>query len=82
MYDLEIDGPAQTEIAALPPHLLKSFAELLDVLDIAPWNGRPYGRDPAGPMRVFDFGSEGEAMAIYLIVERQRRVVVVRVTWA
>ena len=36
---------------------------------------------PDGNMRVMPFGKRAEGMAIYVILEEQRRVVVVSVTW-
>jgi hypothetical protein len=42
----------------------------------------PYRADnPDGNMRKIVFGRAGEGIAVYLVLEDQRRVVVVSVTW-
>lgn len=33
------------QLAALPIEALLGYAEVLDVLEVAPWNGRPYNED-------------------------------------
>lgn len=81
MYTVEIDGPAQEQLAALPADALAAYAELQVVLETAPWSGRPYHRDnPLGAVRTHTFGTSG--LATYLILEDQRRVDVLLVQWA
>jgi hypothetical protein len=42
----------------------------------------PYRADnPEGNMRKMVFGRGAEGIAVYLVLEQQRRVVVVSVTW-
>jgi hypothetical protein len=49
---------------------------LITFLELTPWDGPPYRADnPEGNMR----GAEG--IAVDLVLEQQRRVVVVNVTW-
>lgn len=80
MYIVETDGQAQHQIAALPSDALTAYAELRVVLETAPWSGRPYHRDnPDGPVRVRAFGTF--SLAVYLILEDQRRVDVLLVQW-
>jgi hypothetical protein len=66
----------------LPASALASYAEVLSLLEVAPWSGRAYNRQRAdGNMRVLSFGPDGEGFAVYLILEDQRRIVVLRVMW-
>jgi hypothetical protein len=51
-------------------------------LELTPWAGAPCRADkPDGNMRTMPFGKRSEGMATYVILEQQRRVVVVSVTW-
>lgn len=82
MCSVETVAHAQDEIAALPAAALASFAELMAMLEVAPWSGDAYNRRrPAANMRAHPFGVHDEGLAIYLIREADRRVVVVRVLW-
>lgn len=80
MYTVTTDGPAQHQVDALPTEALESYAELRVVLETAPWSGRPYHRNnPKGAVRAHPFGTHG--MVVYLILDDQRRVDVLRVLW-
>lgn len=58
------------------------YAELIAFLELTPWEGAPYREDkPEGSMRTMPFGKRAEGMAVYVILEEQRRVVVVSATW-
>ena len=55
----------------------------MTVLETAPWGGEAYDRQrPDGNMRTYLFGRHNQGMAIYLILDDQRRVVILRVVWA
>jgi hypothetical protein len=55
---------------------------VLSLLEVTPWSGRAYNRQrPDGNMRVVSFGPNGEGFVVYLILEDQRRVAVLRVMW-
>jgi hypothetical protein len=80
VYSVETVADARHEIAALPANALASFAELMALLEVAPWSGDAYiRRGRATNMRADPFGANAEGLAIYLIAEAARRVVVVRV---
>lgn len=80
-YTLDIDPLAAQQIAALPPPALAALAEAVAVLEVLPWNGLPLNRDnPDGAVRQLPFGTVG--MITYLILDRQRRVDVLIITWA
>ena len=79
-YDAVPDAAAQ--IDGLPVSALPVFAELMAFLELTPWAGAPYRADkPDGTMRTMPFGKGAEGMATYVILEEQRRVVMVSVTW-
>jgi len=83
VYAVETDAEVVEQIAALPASALRSYAELMSLLEVAPWSGESYNRQrPDANMRSHPFGTNGEGLAIYLILEDQRRVVVLRVLWA
>ncbi|MBF6548845.1 hypothetical protein [Nocardia brasiliensis] len=66
----------------MPVELLTPFAELIAFLELTPWAGQPYQPgNPDGNLRKMVFGPAGEALATYLILEEQRRVVVVSLIW-
>lgn len=70
------------QVAALPAVALRAYAEALDVLEVAPWNGRPYNEaTPDGLMRELVFGGHGEGTVTYLILEDQREVHLLLVQW-
>jgi hypothetical protein len=79
-YDAVPDAVAQVD--ALPVAALSAYAELIAFLELTPWEGASYREDkPDGPMRTMPFGKRAEGMAVYVILDDQRRVVVVSVTW-
>jgi hypothetical protein len=79
-YDAVPDAVAQVD--ELPVAALAAYAELIAFLELTPWEGAPYREDkPEGTMRTMAFGKRAEGMAVYVILEDQRRVVVVSVTW-
>lgn len=80
MYDVDTDDEAQQQVDALPADGLAAYAELRVVLETAPWSGRPYQPDnPDGALRMHAFGGYG--VVVYLILDNQRRVDVLSVTW-
>ncbi|RJL34649.1 hypothetical protein D5H75_07490 [Bailinhaonella thermotolerans] len=70
------------QIEALPKDALASLAEVRVVLELNPWGGPPlHRRNPDASIRVRTFGQEGQGLVVYLILEDQRRVEILRVTW-
>ena len=81
-YAIDIDPGAQDAIAALPSDALLALAEAFAVLELAPWSaGRSVNpeRNPDSGVRNLPFGAAG--MVTYLVVEQQRRVDILLVTW-
>ncbi|MGV9329013.1 hypothetical protein [Streptosporangium sandarakinum] len=59
---------------------LRPLAELLTLLEVAPWSGQPY--NPANPkanMLTHAFGERG--LATYMVLDEQREVYLVRIEW-
>lgn len=82
MYAVETVVEALDQLAALPADALPSYAELMTLLELAPWSGDSYNRErPDATMRARPFGPHHEGLVIYLILDDQRRVVVLRVLW-
>jgi hypothetical protein len=79
-YDAVPDAVAQVD--EMPVAALAEYAELIAFLELTPWEGAPYRDDkPDGNMRIMPFGKRAEGMAVYVILEDERRVVVVSVAW-
>ena len=82
MYSVDIDSEVDEQISALPAAALPSFAELMVLLEVAPWSGNAYNRKrPEANLRTQTFGNAHEGLVIHLVIEDQRRVSVVRVIW-
>ncbi|MGQ0631068.1 MAG: hypothetical protein ACT4P1_08485 [Sporichthyaceae bacterium] len=82
MYRIETDARALEQVAALPAVALTPYAELLALLEVGPWSGQEYHEDlPEGPVRALHIGRHGEGLAFYLILDQQRRVIVLKVLW-
>ncbi len=82
MYRIVTDDEAIEQITALPDDALVLYAEVLDLLQIAPHEGDPYNAvHPDRPMRNRVFGPAGEGMVTYLLLEDRREVHVLLVRW-
>jgi hypothetical protein len=82
VYRIVTDSAVVDQLAALPIEALPGYAQVLDVLELAPWNGRPYNKEqPDVPMRELVFGTHSEGTVTYLVLEREREVHVLVVQW-
>ena len=83
MYQVVTDDEVNAQVAAMPDDLLAHYAQVLDLLELAPWSSEPYtDAKPDGVMRRLSFGPPGlTAQAIFLILDRDQRVEIVRVVW-
>jgi hypothetical protein len=69
-------------INALPPTLATDFLELRAALEVSPWTvGSPLV--PANPtgLRIATIGPEGTGQVVFHVLERERRVPIVQVTF-
>lgn len=82
MYRIVPDQEVLEQVAALPVDTLNEYAELLDVLALTPWNGRPqHEGNPDGPVRRWAFGAGSAGQVIYLILEDRQEVHLLLVQW-
>ena len=82
MYRIDTEEIAQIQIQALPEHLLPELASLFALLELQPWTGNPYNKErPNANMRVHTTGEGGECDVIYLVLDEQRLVLVLRLSW-
>jgi hypothetical protein len=80
VYKITTDERSSAQIAALRADDLVSYAEIMAVLELVPWQGEPTNAEnPDGPVRALCFGNG--SMVTYLILEDQLRVDVVDISW-
>lgn len=78
-YEVDVVS-VRDALDALPREALLALAEVLDVLELAPWSGDPLvDRNPDGAVRTMSFGGTG--LITYVIVEHSGRVDLLQVHW-
>jgi plasmid stabilization system protein ParE len=77
VYQGNLLDEVRDAVAELPPDALKGLAELLDLLSIQPHAGRLYGA-PGSDLRTIAV-ADGRVLAVWLVLEDQERVEVLRV---
>lgn len=83
MYRVFTDDEVNAQVEALPDDMLPYYGQLLDLLELVPWQSEPYNSaKPDGVMRKVLFGpSDRKAEAIFLVLELDQRVEIVRIVW-
>jgi hypothetical protein len=81
LYRIIPDAVVLEQMAAMPDKFLAGYAQLLDVLELEPWNGEPHGKNPDGAVRRWSFGPALDAFAVYLILDDQREVHILNIQW-
>jgi hypothetical protein len=82
VYRIIPDTVVSEQVAALPAEALASYAEVLEVLELTPWNGRPqHPANPNAPVRRWAFGPGQAGHIVYLILEEQQEVHLLLVQW-
>jgi hypothetical protein len=80
-YRTVTDPQVRAQIRALPAEVLPALADAMGVLQLTPWNGRPYNAvDPDSWMRQLDFADD-RGFITYLVLDDQNWVDVLNVTW-
>jgi hypothetical protein len=63
MYSVESEQQALEQVAALPAEALIFYAELMTLLETAPWGGESYDRQrPDANMRTHGFGKHDQGL--------------------
>ena len=82
MYSYDVLPEVREYVDGMPAAALASYAELIGFMELTPWDASAYRQDkPDANMRKILFGPGSEGIAVYVILEEQRRVIVVSVTW-
>ena len=82
MYRVVVHPEAADQLAELPAAALAEYAQVMDAIEVVPWNGPPHNaRNASGAVRRWLFGPSGAGQVLYLVLERQREVHVLRVLW-
>jgi hypothetical protein len=82
LYRIDVYPEAGDQLAALPTAALAAYSELHAALELTPWNGAPQNKkNPGGPVRNWVFGPDAGGLVVYLILEDQREVHVIRIVW-
>jgi hypothetical protein len=82
MYGIVPDPDAVSQVAGLPDQALDSYAEVLEVLQLTPWAGRPQHEDnPDSAVRRWAFGPGQAGQVVYLIDEERQQVHLLLVQW-
>ncbi|GAA4421550.1 hypothetical protein ACFQV2_04070 [Actinokineospora soli] len=81
MYEIDVDASAREQIRALPEKALVAVMEAMTFLELTPWNGSPIHKaNPQGAVRQVPV-ADGLGLLTYLVLEDQRRVDVLDITW-
>ena len=83
MYVVEPVGEdVSASIEALPTDLLNAFAELRAALEVSPWTvGRPLVPSNTAGLRVATIGASGTGQVVFHVLERDRVVPIVQVSF-
>jgi hypothetical protein len=82
VYRIIPDTAVSEQGAALPTEALASYATVLEVLQLTPWNGQPqHPANPDAPVRRWAFGPGQAGHIVYLILEEQQEVHLLLVQW-
>lgn len=82
MYRVVPDRPVIEQVAALPSDALAAYTEVLEVLQLTPWNGKPLHEDnPDGAVRCWDFGPNRQGHVVYMVLDEPPEVHPLLVQW-
>jgi hypothetical protein len=66
VYRIIPNTAVSEQVVALPAEALASYAEVLEVLQLTPWNGRPqHPANPNAPVRRWAFGPGQAGHIVY-----------------
>ena len=84
MYRWELDGPAQHELADLPPAARASLAAFMDavvIVDPVQYRRRDKRDDVSMPLRSLHFGPDGGGLVTFLVYPPDDLVLAVKIQW-
>lgn len=82
MYRTVPDPTTIAQVAALPGDAPDAYAEVLEVLQLTPWNSQPQREaNPAGALRPWIFGGGLAGQVVDLITEERQEVHLLLVQW-
>jgi len=82
VYRVVVHPEAADQLAELPASTLADYARVLDAIEVVPWNGPPHHEgNPDWAVRRWPFGPGGAGQVLYLVLDRDREVHVLRVLW-
>jgi hypothetical protein len=79
-YEIDVYPEADAQRATLPTDALVVYGQVLDVLQLTPWNGRSV--QPANPAGAVRLWATGRLLVTYVILEHEQRVGIIDITWA
>ncbi|HEX8519312.1 MAG TPA: hypothetical protein VF667_06940 [Pseudonocardia sp.] len=79
-YEIDVYPEADAQRATLPAPALVLYGQVLDVLQLTPWNGR--SAQPSNPGGAVRLWAVDRLLVSYVILEDERRVGIISVTWA
>jgi hypothetical protein len=79
VYDVNLSDEARDAAAHVPHDSLKALAELVDLLILDPYVGRLY-RGPGSDLRSIAI-ADGKLLVVWLVLEAQQRVELLRLLW-
>ncbi|QUG99379.1 hypothetical protein HUO13_01215 [Saccharopolyspora erythraea] len=82
MYRLVPDSAVVEQVAALPNDALAAYADVLEVLQLTPWNGKPlHEANQDGAVRRWNFGPAQAGQVVYLVLDEPPEVHLLLVQW-
>jgi len=78
-YEILTYPEADGQISGLPAEALDVFGQVLDVLQLVPWNGQ--SSNPANPGGAVRLWTSGRLLVVYLVLEDRQRVDIMDVVW-
>lgn len=80
-YRVESAPIVDAQLDAVPAAAQAAYYRLLKRIAADPWDAQPLVENPLANMRQAAFGDRGQGLAVYVVLDREERVVVVRLTW-
>lgn len=79
-YEIAVYPEADAQRSTLPAEALAVYGQVLDVLQLTPWNGRSV--QPANPGGAVRLWAADRLLVTYLVLEDRQRVDIIDITWA